>query len=315
MGLVCWLLSRMDMERARLVLSHARWPWLLAALVITCLIPPCSTLRWMGVLRAQENLNFGFASALRAVLMANVLNTFLPSKAGDGVKAFYLRKHGGLSRGLGTVIVERAVDLAVLGVLAVTGYFISGAVWGLIGGSLLLAGVTVIFAGALLLPVDRLPLPAKHLEKLRAMTNAFARWVRDPRAIIQTILGAALTWVFAGLTVCFLASALDTGLAWGYAYGVFPLAILAGLIPVAMSGVGTRDSAFVLLLSTKIPVEEATLIGLGYTVFGYWLLSLISLPAVAWEIRIFFRERRAERDAAQATKGTEAKGAAKGTGA
>ena len=42
----------------------------------------------------------------------------------------------------------------------------------------------------------------------------------------------------------------------------------------------TRDTAFVLLLGAHIGTEQAVLVSLGYTVFGYWLVALIGLPLV-----------------------------------
>ncbi|GLI33980.1 lysylphosphatidylglycerol synthase transmembrane domain-containing protein [Desulforhabdus amnigena] len=296
--LVAHLLLRIDLNRAAMILQRANWAWLAAALAATCCIPFCTVFRWIGVLRAQENLKFGYTSALRAVLMANVLNSFLPSKAGDGAKAVYLRKQGGLSRGIGTVILERAVDFSILGVLGILGYFISGAVWGLWTGAVLLGSMMALFGCMLFLPFHKLPLPPKVHEKLKALLGVFKSWVKKPGAVLQTVVGSLCSWSIAGFLVCCLASALNTGLSWGYAYGVFPLAILAGLVPVTLSGIGTRDSAFVLLLASKMPMEEATLVGLGYTLFAYWLLSLISLPVVLWEITAFFRndKPKEERD-------------------
>jgi glycosyltransferase 2 family protein len=290
-ALVAQLLGRIDLDRTALILQRADWRWLGAALAVTCCIPFCTVFRWMGVLRAQEDLRLGYWPALRAVLMANVLNSVLPSKAGDGAKAFYLRKQGGLSRGIGTVILERAVDFSILGLLGIGGYLMSGAVWGLWTGVLLLGAMLGLFCCILLLPFHRLPLPPKVLEKLEALLGVFQCWIKKPEAVLQTVAASLCSWSLAGLLVCCLVSALDTDLPWGYAYGVFPLAVLAGLVPVTLSGVGTRDTAFVLLLASQMPAEEATLVGLGYTIFAYWLLSLISLPVVFWEIADFFRSQ------------------------
>jgi hypothetical protein len=53
-------------------------------------------------------------------MMVNFLNSFLPSKDSDMVKAIYLRKQAALSVGFGTVIIECLVDLTVLGFLGAT---------------------------------------------------------------------------------------------------------------------------------------------------------------------------------------------------
>ncbi len=288
-ALVWFLIGRIDLDRVAVVLRHANYSWLIAAFAITCCIPFFTVWRWLGVLRAQREMNVGFFVALRAILMANVLNSFLPSKAGDGAKAFYLRKQGGLVRGFGTVILERSVDFTVLGMLGILGYGMSGVRWGLVTGLILLSGMACLFCVVFLFPLHRLPLPGTILARLNTLPEIYRNWVKTPAAMIQTVLASFCCWSMAGLIVCCLVSALNTGVSWGYAYGIFPMAILAGLVPLTVGGVGTRDSAFVLLLSSRMPLEEATLVGLGYTLFAYWLLSLISLPIVFWEIVAYFK--------------------------
>lgn len=291
-AIVTWLILRMDFGQVARVLGNAQWAWLLGALAATCCVPLCTTLRWRGVLRSTENLQLPYFSALRAVLMANVLNSFLPSHGGDGAKALYLRKHGGVVMGVGTVILERAVDFTILGLLGVVGYFNSGAIWGLYVGALLVIGMAAVFSIALLFPCHVLKALPRMRHMLESVQTVFRRWVRSPASILQTLAGSILTWSLASLTVCFLSSAFQTGIPWGYTYSVFPLAILAGLVPITVSGVGTRDAAFVFLLAPHASLESVTLVGLGYTVFGYWLLSLISLPVVFYELRTYWSRGR-----------------------
>jgi uncharacterized membrane protein YbhN (UPF0104 family) len=287
-GLVSWLLTRINFERTIALLQQANWSWLSFAAIVTCLIPFASVYRWRGVLAAQDDVHLSYMITLRAVMMANVLNSFLPSKAGDIAKAAYLRKHGGLPKGLGTVILERLVDLGVLGILGIIGLSASGALWGLIAGGILLGGVITVFMLLLAVPITS-RLPDKTALVVDKVILVFSHWIRNPSAIIRTLTGSLVIWSIGGLTVYALARGIGAELSLGYTYAIFPLAILAGLIPVTISGIGTRDSAFVMLLSSQLPVEEATLIGIGYTLFAYWFLSLVSFPAVALELNRIYR--------------------------
>ncbi|MEE8141723.1 MAG: lysylphosphatidylglycerol synthase domain-containing protein, partial [Planctomycetota bacterium] len=88
--------------------------------------------------------------------------------------------------------------------------------------------------------------------------------------------------------------ALEANLGWSIALCSYPLAVLAGLLPLTVSGIGTRDSAMALLFGQHIPLEEAVLLGLGYTFFVYWMLSLICLPAVFWEVRAYLRRSQGD---------------------
>jgi uncharacterized membrane protein YbhN (UPF0104 family) len=283
-SLVGWLLLRMDWVSAKKVWDSARLIYLLWALLITGLIPMASVMRWQGVLRAQAT-GLPFGVALRAVLMANVLNSIIPSKGGDLIKALYLKNHGGIATGMGTVALERLVDLFILGMLGVMGFFVSQARWGLWAGLVLMGGVSIVLVLALFLPLAHFRLPPNLKTKLEDFTRVFRTWVRQPRAIIQTVLASIFVWVCAGLSVVCLCLAFHADVSSGYTFAIFPLCILAGLLPVTLSGIGTRDVAFVkLLMAAGVTLEKATMVGFGYTVFAYWILSLISLPAVGWQM-------------------------------
>ena len=290
-GLVALLLSRIDLQEAQLLVAGADRRWLVLAALLTLSMPFSAVLRWRGVLRALGNLRVPYLTSLRAVLMANVLNSFLPSKLGDAAKAGYLRKQGGFTQGIGTVLLERFVDLGVLGLLALLGSLHSGVLWGSLAGAGLLGGVAVVFAVVLFTPFEKLPLPGKVVSILSSFKEVFVEWLKNTTAIAQTLVGSLLTWAAGGFTVYCLGQAFGAPFGVTVAYSVFPPAILAGLLPLTISGIGTRDAAFVALLGSHASTEQATLIGLGYTLYAYWLLSLISLPVVFWEVVAFWRGR------------------------
>lgn len=280
-ALVALLLARIDLAQAAATLRGADRGWLALAALLTALMPVTATLRWRGVLRALPDAPPGFGLSLRAVLLANALNAVLPSKAGDVAKAAYLRRHGGRAQGVGTVVLERLVDLAVLGALAVAGGLVSGAAWSLLGVALL-GGVAVVLAALARLPAERLPLPAAARAKLGEALRVVRLWGRAPGAAAQTVAASLATWLAGGLLVAALARAFGAALPLPFVLAVFPAAILAGLVPLTVSGIGTRDAAFVALLAGRVDLETATLIALGYTVFAYWLLALLGLPALGW---------------------------------
>jgi uncharacterized membrane protein YbhN (UPF0104 family) len=284
LGLVTFLIVRMNFDRAVHLLTHARLSWLVLAGGAAALMPLAAVYRWQGVLRAQKELYLTFGSALRAVMFANLLNIFLPAKTGDLAKAVYVRKQAGLTIGMGTVILERLLDLAVLGAFGLAGSLVVGKTWGqLVSGGLLL-GVTFVFLMLAIFPVYRLGLPPHWSEKARELQGVFKQWRGNPRAIMAAFLGSVAVWCLASFIVWALAMSLGSSVRWFYVLAIFPLAILAGLVPVTISGMGTRDSAFVFLLSSHLSTEAATLVGLGYTVFAYWLVGLIGVPFVVREI-------------------------------
>ena len=290
-SLLTMLIMRIDLERAMVVLRLVKWQWLLAATIMVGILPFSSALRWQGVLRAYGNTRMPFGRSVRAVMMANVLNSFLPSKGGDLAKAVYLRKQVGLSIGFGTVFVERLVDLMVLGFLGAIAQTVNhNSGWGAKGGWFLLLFVFFLVV-ILLLPVGALPIPKKISSIYHDTKQLFRNWLKNPVAVIQTLAGSIITWCIGGSIVLALTRSFAADLNPSHIYAIYPTAVIAGLIPITVSGIGTRDSAFVILLSSYLPSEEATLVGIGYTIIAYWLLSLISFPVVSREITKYLRKK------------------------
>lgn len=294
-GLVIWLIARMDFTRAIHLLRQAQWQWLALAVCLAGLIPLCGACRWVGVVRAHDHLKFPVTAACRAVMFSYALNSFLPSKAGDFAKAFYFRNDGGISLGLGAVILERLADLLILGALGIAGGLLSWNFWGITVGVVLFFGSSLAFTVILFLNEIQFPLPARWQAKSAEWSRLFSRWLKKPGSVALTLGGSLANWVLAGLIVCTLATALTGSSDWGYLLAVFPLAVLAGLVPITVGGLGTRDSAFVILLAGHLTTEGATLVALGYTVLAYWLIGLLGVPVALREIVAFLRSRPGER--------------------
>ncbi|MGC9329636.1 MAG: lysylphosphatidylglycerol synthase transmembrane domain-containing protein, partial [Candidatus Hinthialibacter sp.] len=63
-----------------------------------------------------------------------------------------------------------------------------------------------------------------------------------------------------------------------YIAAALPIAIFIGLIPVTISGMGTRDSAMIFLFQQYAPYETNLAVGILYSIFGYWLLAVLGIP-------------------------------------
>ena len=280
LGLVGWLLSRVNLREFVQLGKEARAGWLVAAGLAVAMLPPLMAWRWQAVLEAQGAGRLPIRGLMRAVMAANILNTVLPGKAGDLVKAVYVREHTGLARGLGGVLLERIVDVGVLGALGLAGYAVTGWVWGLWAGLILLGGASGGVAVLRWLPVERV-LPGAKLRAVAGDLRAAGRaWAARPALVAQTVAGSVLVWGLCGSVLALLAQAFGLPLTWSAACAVFPLAVMAGMVPVTLGGLGTREAVMTALLLDFMPRDEATLLSLGYTVFTYWLLAAFSLPVV-----------------------------------
>jgi hypothetical protein len=290
-ALLGYVISRFDSDRVWSIVTQANSGWLLLAIVVALTGQFTAAYRWQGVTRAVPDLKIRYWLAVRAVMVATVLSNILPGKGGDLAKAFFLRRHVGLSAGFGTVVLERLVDFLILSLLGLSGAYYTRLWWGITASLVLLGGTIFAFLGFTLLPTRWIP-----WEKPKAMTisfrSVFRAWLCKPAAIAQTCIGSLVVWFMLGLTIASLIAALRGGRYFMYGYAIFPLAILAGLTPATVNGIGVRDAIFVLLLKDQIGLEAAGLTGIGYTVIMNWGNTLLATPFVFDEVRVYFKNQR-----------------------
>ena len=101
--------------------------------------------------------------------------------------------------------------------------------------------------------------------------------MKAPRLLICAWGVASLFWVNNLLVMFLLFKAVDANLEFTTVAATMPLAILVGILPLSISGMGTRDGAMVFLLEKTI--ESGTVLAgtFLYTAAVYWFLAIIGL--------------------------------------
>ncbi|MBD2105270.1 lysylphosphatidylglycerol synthase transmembrane domain-containing protein [Leptolyngbya sp. FACHB-261] len=249
------------------LVSAERWRWMLLGLVE---LP-----RW---------------TALKIFLAAGALNII--TKAGDMVKAYFLNVEGitGLGQGLNSVIVEKLLDMAGLCVVFLLGVTLMGRFDPLVGAVMVFA-FSVLTVTLLLLTLDS---PSNRLfAALLKLTQGLAKG-KITRSLLEAqsfiahlkrnpwrfwgIIGASLGVWFLHLTQIYLFfRTLNLDLPVPLVFGLAPIAILAGLLPVTLGGMGTRDAALIAIFAPYAPPEQLAGIGLLIST-RYWVPTLIGLP-------------------------------------
>ena len=277
LGLLTWVILRVDRAEFAKMLHELRWRFALLAVCCSLLSLVCSSLRWLAVLRSQTGLAIRYADVLQGVLLAAALNLILPSKSGELAKAFYLRGKTGLSTGLGTVVLERAVDLLVLGSLGIAAGLAGNHHSAVVAGALLACTVLVLIGGVLLAPIAILQPWPRIKESAQRIRLVFRTWLTRPWWLALTFVGSLGAWTAGGATVAVLTVSCNYPLDLLSSYSIFILAVLSGLVPVSISGMGVRDTVFVILLGRHMPNAAATFVALGYTMCAYWIPALTAM--------------------------------------
>ncbi len=275
---VALLMTVLDVGAALAAMARADPDWLAAAAALALLLTLASAVRLWLILRAA-----GERRSLRrcwsAVMASMTLNAVTPSRGGDLVKAVFLtdNRHQ-IGMLIGATVLERVIDVMMLSMLA-----LFGALSLKLHTHALVAGL-VTFGCLLVLAILRfshaIRVGGRKLESLgRATRAAFAR-----PAYLPAVLGVAcLFWLTVLCLIQCLLHSVAAAVPFGALVASMPLAILIGILPLSISGIGTRDAAMVLLLKGFAAPEGVLAAGLLYTVVGFWFLALVGLFSLGRE--------------------------------
>ena len=100
---------------------------------------------------------------------------------------------------------------------------------------------------------------------------------RKPLAAAEVLILAALQWQMNSVMMYFLLLATGAAVPPLATWTATPLALLAGVVPVTISGIGTRDGVFLGLLKDHAPGPAILAASFLYTALAYWFLGLLGI--------------------------------------
>jgi uncharacterized membrane protein YbhN (UPF0104 family) len=252
-----------------------------------------TAVRWQLVLAAMgRHLRFG--RALEVVLATWPLAFVLPSRANDLLRAVAVRDVVPLAIGTGSVLAEKAIDLLVLLSYAAVGAAFSG-LWPL--AAVLLVAV-MAEVGVLVLVATRrgwlesLPWLRKRPEVVEQLFGALSTLRRAPLRLAP-IVGASITIRLLTVAVIHaLLTAVGAEVSLVQTLLLWPTATLAGLAPLTLGGMGTRDATFIALVAaqgTHVAPPVVLAATMGYTAVAMGSFALVGLPFMVRETLSFRR--------------------------
>jgi uncharacterized protein (TIRG00374 family) len=266
------LLNKVEWSHFRDSLANAKPKWLAFAFGVAAIQPLLTAVRLHIYLRASQ-LTKPYKRCLSAILAAMSLNAVLPARGGDLVKVTFLeddiKKFPPM---VGVTILERVFDILILCILALIGSLATG---NQIAANLsllaLCAPISALFA---LNFADRIPVIGK---KLKSLSRACQTAMKAPGLLICAWGVASICWISNLLVMFLLFRAVDANLEFTTVAATMPLAILVGILPLSISGMGTRDGAMIFLLGKTIQSGTVLAGTFLYTAAVYWFLAIIGL--------------------------------------
>jgi uncharacterized membrane protein YbhN (UPF0104 family) len=218
-------------------------------------------------------INVKLFDCIRAVLTAYSLNSLLPGKTGDLVKARVLTDNKkALIKYSGVTFIEKICDLCVLSFITLIGALLIFSKFWLISSMLSIVIFVLIILS--LNHVHTLPIIGVKLNVLSTLIPALRKNIKY---LLIGLSFSSLLWVFNLIIAYLLFSSVKAGISMLDIICYWPSSMLTGMIPITFSGVGTRDIAFAYSIGASIENTRLVAGTFLYTFFVYWYLSFLSI--------------------------------------
>lgn len=269
----------------RLVEAHPVW----LGVAIACFLPQIllTSTRWW--LMVDGIVSMTWTESLRMIMAGKALNALLPSKLGEMSKAYFLKQRGGVdvARCVPTVVLEKLLDLAGLCSWMLLGIILSPSISEpMVLGALISLGVIVTTALTLVLPLEgfgrRIEASSSRLglklgKLLRGWDSVLGSWRCKPSKMAWIVGLSVALWGAHLLQIYFFFPVLRQSMTPSLVLSFVPLSLLIGLLPISMAGMGTRDTALILLFAPY--ADATTMAGVGLLcTMRYWGDTLLGVP-------------------------------------
>jgi len=280
---VAILINTVDTATTGRILATTNASLLLAAVGVLAVGVTIRIARWRLLLPTQhEGARVSVRRLAPPVLVGYLGNVILPARLGEGIRAASVwRREGiGLPEALGSVVVERVLDTAVIGLFGfLSAVWLDAPIW-LITGTALVAVVAVLLLAILISGIGSWV--ASHLAgvgarwpRIISAANRFLRGatVQDPFAVLGAVALTSVAWLLEALTVWLAAASLSIPLDPAGAMAIAAVAVLSTVIPAAPGYVGTYELA-ASAAGTALGLPPETALALAVLVHAVILVPL-----------------------------------------
>lgn len=281
------IFSRIDTTSFLSAAANVRPLPLFAALIYFFIYPIVGIERWRRMITLKYPISY--YTALKIYYIGETLNLILPSKAGDLSKSYFLKTYQvcPASFGASSVVFEKLLDLFALVFALLVGLIFHEAPFhfsvNAFGALLLFIAAFIIFLKADEIDIIRrlvLRTGIQRLVRIYEEAISFIQIIRRQKIrLFAFILVSIAFWLGHLFQIYLFFISANVPVSYADVIYYVPIAILIGLIPITIAGFGTRDMAFLTLLSSFAPPEH---ILVGSLLFStrYFIPALFGLVFV-----------------------------------
>jgi len=247
--------------------------------------------RWKLFLK-NLNIDSTWGECSYSYMPALFLSNFTPARVGEPIRSYFLKKMKGvsMSKTIPSVIVERAMDvisLVILGVFILftfnLGYIVYVDVFLII--LVIIIGIALLrnerVAGRIFGVFFRIfsfhPRLKDAKRRREEITERFHSGFRIKKSILSVVfILSLLIWVSEGIIFYLAFLSIGVELSLFLITSIFAFSILMGVITFLPGGIGSTEFVFALILSSYIPLSQATAGIILGRFLTFWIIMFIA---------------------------------------
>src|SRR3989338_9584853 len=295
--ILLFLLKKADISKIILNLESVRYRFLLPLLIFIPAGIVLSAFKWSVLLKKQK-IEAPFIKLIKFNLIGQFYGMITPGRLGNLIRINYLKKYTQKSYGQcsASVFLDKLIDFLILLILSFLGilFFIQYLPLKFVYldiGYLFLLLVVVFFVINQKLNKKWLRfvyyklVPHKYKEFLKSIYYSFYRDFPSHPIIFLASLLSVLTWIILITTSYFIIQSINVNINWFYFAAALIIASVVSVLPISISGWGTREAGLIVLLSPfSVSLEEI----LAFSVLNFFLLSVV--PGLMGAVWNFFKK-------------------------
>lgn len=246
---------------------------LLVALFLTVLTIPLKGVRWNRLL-ASHDVNISFLFSLKVYAGSFAWGVLTPGQLGEFSKVPILARHGFSSATLLVCsFIDRILDVMLLVLFSAAGAVIFSSSVGGKGAFFWFFSIAFLFlvtSFACCKKWNMLGRAEKYINGMRFRLND----------LFIALLITSSAWLIQFFSVYLCSKSIGLSLDPLFFFAVYFMTLVVSLVPVSISGLGTRDACYYYFLNT-IGVLPEQAIALSSLVFSYKILTAVLVYALS----------------------------------
>jgi len=261
--------SRIDLQVFYRNIININVSYLFWALSLFPVIPIVKAYRWRIIL--GDGINASYFTVLKVLMAGSVFNLFAPSKLGDFSRVYFCKKEltNDTHRIFNSVIVEKICDVFALCLICLVSLNFVNVNYS-IKVSILIFSLILFFTIFIITSVNfhRFEFLNRLFEKIKLIeifddARNLKKEMKNNKIFFSKIFAISLFyWYVVLFQVHMFFLMFNLKASFVLVVSLVPIALFIGMVPITVSGIGTRDVALIFLFSGHFSSEIMAAIGI-----------------------------------------------------